>query len=131
MDPQSIGELELQVWRFVSDRGGATVAEVAHEFAQRRGSARTTILTVMGRLRSKKLLMRRRSGGSFRYFSKHSKSHLLKSLVARFADQVLGGSLDPFIAYLVRDARLTDAQLRELRTFVDSIDRSRKEGNEK
>ena len=64
MDPQSIGELELEVWRFLADGGGATVAEVAHEFSQRRGSARTTILTVMERLRSKRLLTRRRAGGS-------------------------------------------------------------------
>lgn len=130
METDSLGELELEVWRHVADKGGATVADVAREFAQRRGLARTTLLTVMERLRRKRYLTRRRDGGSFRYFSTKPKEQLLRSLVARFADQVLGGSLDPFVAYLVRDAKLNDQQVAELRKLLDALERQKKSRGE-
>ena len=44
---------ELSVFRHVADRAPVSVGQVAEEFAEREGLARTTILTVMERLRQK------------------------------------------------------------------------------
>jgi predicted transcriptional regulator len=129
MDPDSIGELELEVWRFVADHPDATVGEVARYFAASRGLARTTLLTVLERLYRKKYLRRRRDGRLFRYSSSGSKAKFLQTLVARFTDRVLGGSLDPFVAYLMSDARLTDAQLSDLRKLVDSMEKKKSQGD--
>jgi predicted transcriptional regulator len=126
----SLGELELQVWRYVADRQGVTVADVAGEFARRRSLARTTILTVMERLRSKRYLRRNRAGGSYRYFTSRSKARFLQSLVGQFLDRAMGGSLDPFVAYLMQDAKLTDQQLQELKKFVEESVRWRKEDSQ-
>jgi predicted transcriptional regulator len=126
----SLGELELQVWRYVADRQGVTVADVAGEFARRRSLARTTILTVMERLRSKRYLRRNRAGGSYRYFTSQSKARFLQSLVGQFLDRAMGGSLDPFVAYLMHDAKLTDQQLQELKKFVEESVRRRKGGSQ-
>jgi predicted transcriptional regulator len=127
--PDSIGELELQVWRYVADHPGVTVADVAGEFARQRSLARTTILTVMERLRTKRYLRRHRAGGSYQYFTRRSKSRFLQSLVGQFLDRALGGSLDPFVAYLMHDAKLTDKQFRELKQFVEESKRRRKRGS--
>jgi predicted transcriptional regulator len=125
----SIGELELEVWRYVADHPGITVADVALEFARRRNLARTTILTVMERLRSKRHLRRNRAGNANRYFASQSKARFLKSLVRQFLDRAMGGSLEPFVAYLMQDAKLTDRQLEELKKFVDKSVRRRKGGS--
>jgi predicted transcriptional regulator len=126
MPAESIGELELEVWRYVADHSGITVADVAREFAGRRGSARTTVLTVMERLRHKRHLGRRRVDGSYQYFSLKPKAQFLQTLVGRFLDRTLGGSLDPFVAYLVENAELSDRQLRELRKLVEEAEKKRK-----
>jgi predicted transcriptional regulator len=116
------------VWRYVADHADSTVGEVARHFAASRGLARTTILTVLERLFRKHYLRRRRDGRLFRYSSTGSKAKFLQTLVARFTDRVLGGSLDPFVAYLVSDARLNTDQVSELRRLIDSMDQKKDKG---
>ena len=128
MEPQSLGDLELEVLQFVAEHRGISVADVAREFAGRRGLARTTILTVMERLRTKGQLSRRQVGSSFHYFSRQSKAKLLHSLVSRFMDRALGGSIDPFVAYLMGDVELTDEQIAELRRVVEQAERKKRKG---
>ena len=43
---------------------------------------------------------------------------MLRSLVRDFAQRVLGGSSEPFMAYLLEDAELSDAEIEDLRKFV-------------
>jgi predicted transcriptional regulator len=125
MDPDSIGELELEVWRYVADHPDVTVGEVARHFAAARGLARTTLLTVLERLFRKHYLRRRRDGRLFRYSSSGSKAKFLQTLVGRFTERVLGGSLEPFVAYLVSDAKLTDEQVAELRRLVEAMEQNK------
>ena len=128
MEPDSLGELELEVLQFIAEHRGISVGDVAREFAARRGSARTTLLTVMERLRNKGHLSRRRIGSSFQYFSRKSKAKLLQSIVGRFMDRALGGSIDPFVAYLMGDVHLTDKQLAELRKVIELAERKKGKG---
>jgi predicted transcriptional regulator len=128
MGSETLGELQLEVWRHIADQDGATVAEVAREFAKRRGLAKTTILTVMERLRKKEYLSRKRDGNVWRYFTRKQKAQFLRSLVGRFMDQSLGGSLDPFIAYLLHDAELTEDQSLALKQFVEQMEPKKKGG---
>jgi predicted transcriptional regulator len=43
----TIGEQELDLLRYIADRGGATVGEVAAAYGEGRGLARSTVLTMM------------------------------------------------------------------------------------
>src|SRR5215469_287212 len=95
-----LGHLELDVLRYIADHHPITVREVAAHFAETSGQARTTVLTVMERLRSKGYLARRRADGAHQYRPKISKAELLDGLVGDFVEGVLGGSISPFIAYL-------------------------------
>jgi predicted transcriptional regulator len=117
----NMGELELAVWRHIAE-DGATVTEEARHFAETRGLARTTILTVMERLRIKKYLTRKRVGKSWRYFLRKSRPEVLLELVRKFTAITLGGSIDPFMTFLVRDAKLTEAQLQELKQLVEKTE---------
>ena len=46
MQKPPLGELQLEILRFISDRGPLSVGEVAALFGEPRGLARTTILIV-------------------------------------------------------------------------------------
>ena len=50
---ERLGRLELDVLRYVADHHPISVREVAAHFAAASGQARTTVLTVMQRLRGK------------------------------------------------------------------------------
>ena len=62
-----IGDQELALLRFINDRAQATVAEAVEGFGQPRGLARSTVLTMMDRLRRKGHLSRRTVNGVYLY----------------------------------------------------------------
>ncbi|MHC4993283.1 MAG: BlaI/MecI/CopY family transcriptional regulator [Planctomycetota bacterium] len=66
---QSLGELELEILKVVWARQPCTVSDVVDVLAERRGSARTTVLTVMQRLLGKGFLRRRLQDGVHLYSS--------------------------------------------------------------
>jgi len=120
---------ELSVFRHVADRAPVSVREVAEEFAEREGLARTTILTVIERLREKGYLKRRKSAGIYRYSATIPKKDVVRSLVRDFAERVLAGSPQPFVAYLAEDAQLSDAEVEQLSHLVRTLEQRRKGGS--
>jgi len=114
----SIGEQELTLLRHIADAGSVTVGEAADAFGAPRGLARSTVLTMMERLRLKGHLARRLADGVYRYRARASSAELLKSAVQRFVERNLDGSVSPFLAYLSEAGRLSDEELRELEEIV-------------
>lgn len=121
---KTIGDQELALLQYIAGRGGVTVGLAAEEFGIPRGLARSTILTMMERLRNKGRLDRRRVAGVFRYVSREPVSALLKGVVRAFVEGTLGGSVSPFVAYL-NDQTLTAEELRELEGVVSKLKASR------
>ena len=122
-----VGSQELALLTFIADRDGATVGEVAEGFGVSRGLSRTTILTMMERLRKKHRLTRRRVAGVFRYSSPHSRGAVLREAVEHFVERSLGGSVSPFVAYLADSTEVTDQELAELQRLVASLKQQRKQ----
>ena len=121
-EPQKIGTAELEVLRFIQEHHPVTVREVADHFATSKGQVRTTLLNVMERLRKKGFLARKKTDGVFRYSPRVARAELLNRLVRDFVERTLGGSVAPFMAYLVRDADLSGDELRELKRIVRELE---------
>lgn len=122
---ETIGRKEMEVLQYVADYQPVSVREVANHVAATSGKARTTVLTVMERLRQKGYLIRRKKGGIYRYSPRQSQADVLRSLVADFVREALGGSVSPFVAYLAEDAELDDQQLKELGRLVADLESRR------
>ena len=118
MADTTIGEQELALLRHIADSGGVSVAEAVESFGSSRGLARSTVLTMMERLRRKGHLGRRLAGGVYRYRARSTSADLLKRAVGRFVDRNLGGSLSPFLAYLSESTDVSESELRELEELV-------------
>ena len=104
-----------------------SVVEAAQHFAVTRGYARSTVQTIMERLRSKDHLTRRKSRGVYRYSARVGRADLLQALVHEFVGGALGGSVSPFVAYLASGAKLGDEELNELAQLVEQLQSQRKE----
>lgn len=126
MSEISIGEQELALLRHVADTGGATVGEVADTFGAERTLARSTVLTMMERLRKKGHLVRKLDGGVFRYRARETSAELLQGAVGRFVERHLGGSVSPFAAYLSDAGDISDDELKELSDVVSRLKSRRK-----
>jgi predicted transcriptional regulator len=125
---QTLGEHELAMLRYVAEHSPLTVGEAAKSYGADRGLARTTVLTMMERLRVKGYLARAQVGGVWSYSLKIDHEDLLTSVVGDFVQRSLGGSLSPFVAYLANSGRLNEREISELRRMVESLESEEVEG---
>lgn len=124
---KSIGDQELALLRFVSDQGRATtVGRAAEGFGQPRGLARSTVLTMMERLRKKGHLSRRQVDGVYHYVPRTAPGAAVRQAVQTFVDRTLGGSITPFVTYLAERERLSDDELAELEALLATLQRDRR-----
>lgn len=126
MSERTIGDQELALLNWVAGRRGASVGEAAEEYGGPRGLARSTVLTMMERLRRKGYLERRRVEGVYRYSATRPAGETMRGVVASFVERTLGGSLSPFAAYLAEAESVSPAELAELERIVARL-RSRQE----
>jgi predicted transcriptional regulator len=116
--PRYFSPAEWEMLQYIMEHDPITVREVAVRFASTHGYARTTVLTMMERLRGKGYLTRRKEGGVNRYSPSEPRPDLLQGLVRDFVQKALGGSVSPFVAYLGKEARLKPEELNELKQLV-------------
>jgi len=119
---KTVGEKELQLLRYIADHQPVSVREVADHAAATAGIARTTVLTVMERLRAKGFLHRRKSHGIYRYECTVPRAQLMRQLVGEFVERVLDGSVGPFVAYLSESEHLSTDEVAALRALVEAAE---------
>ncbi len=128
-DPKAaLGSTEIEILRYVGDHHPISVGEMAEHMALASGQARTTVLTIMERLRRKGHLTRRRMAGVYRYAPKIPKCDLLRGLVQSFVQTTLGGSVSPFVAYLAENESLSDDDVAALKQLVQDLEQQRQGG---
>jgi predicted transcriptional regulator len=126
MKRSTLGNQELLLLTYLADHTPITVSEAAESFGKDHGLARTTILTMMERLRHKGRLTREQVKGINQYNLSESKSDLQRGLVSDFFQRAMGGALEPFVSYLTHDAELTEQEIEALHTMVEHLDARRK-----
>lgn len=127
---KTIGDQELALLRYVAEEGRVSVGQVAEGFGAPRGLARSTVLTMMERLRQKGHLDREPADGVYRYFSPLPSGEVMRGAVRSFVEKTLSGSVSPFVAYLTETAEVSsvsDSELAELEELVARLKSKRKE----
>jgi len=128
-DPKApLGSTEIEILRYISDHYPISVGQAAGHVAQTTGQARTTVLTIMERLRRKGYLTRKRVGGVYRYLPKIPKHELLHGLVKTFVDTTLGGSVSPFVTFLSEGGPISRGDMEVLKRLVHDMENRRKGG---
>jgi predicted transcriptional regulator len=127
MSKPTIGDQELALLHYLSEHQAASVGEVAAGFGEPRGLARSTVLTMMERLRGKRYLKRRQLRGMFRYSTATAPKEAMRSAVGSFVEKTLSGSVSPFVAWMSERAEVSDRELSELEALVAKLQMKRKE----
>ena len=127
-DKPHLGEQEFEVLRYIDKNGPLAARDVVEAVGAERQLARTTILTVIERLRKKGYLKRRRNKeGVFVYVSSEPHAELMQDLVRQFVDRMLGGAVSPVIAYLASVKRLPEEDLAEMQKLVEELKAKRED----
>ncbi|RUL74925.1 BlaI/MecI/CopY family transcriptional regulator [Dyella choica] len=127
MAKASIGDQELALLHYLAEHENGTVGEVAADFGEARGLARSTVLTMMERLRTKGYLKRHHVAGVYRYNTATGPNEALSNAVGQFVEKTLSGSLSPFVAWMSQKGEVSDNELAELEALVSQLQSRRKE----
>ena len=127
MRRKTIGDQELALLQYIAGQGDASVGEVAAAFGESRGLARSTVLTMMERLRAKAYLKRKQVDGVYRYSTTAQQDDVVRNAVGSFVEKTLQGSVSPFVAWMSQRTEVSDGELAELEALVATLQSKRKE----
>ncbi|WP_201314294.1 BlaI/MecI/CopY family transcriptional regulator [Dyella sp. EPa41] len=127
MGKATIGDQELALLQYIAEHSNASVGEVAAGYGEPRGLARSTVLTMMERLRGKAYLRRRQVQGVYRYSPATGPGEVMRSAVGQFVEKTLSGSVSPFVAWMSERGQVSDSELAELEALVVQLQTRRKE----
>ena len=130
MGNKTIGDQELALLQYIAEQGDASVGEVAAAFGESRGLARSTVLTMMERLRAKAYLQRKQVDGGvgvFRYSTTARQDDVVRNAVGSFVEKTLQGSVSPFVAWMSQRTEVSDNELADLEALVATLQSNRKD----
>ncbi len=111
---------ELQIMKVVWDQGAATVKEVCDTISQKKATAYTTILTLMGILEEKGALMHSRSGRAYVYKPILSRQQATRNQVHDVLTRFFDGSPEKLIANVLENEVKAPEQLGYVRDLLES-----------
>lgn len=123
----SPGELELL--QILWDRGSVSLSEV-HELLDR-NVGYTTVQTRLNRLVDKGWVGKEKVGKQpTRYLAVLEPEAVRETQVDHFVEHAVQGSVVPLVAHLVQGAKLTPAELAELKQLLKDVERRQKSAAE-
>jgi len=111
---------ELQIMKVVWDRGVATVKQVCDAICQKKATAYTTILTLMGILEEKGALIHSRSGRAYVYRPLLSCQQATQNQVHDVLTRFFDGSPEKLIASVLENEITAPEQLESVRNLLES-----------
>ena len=120
MNPDSLGERELDVMTVLWQRASGTVAEVQDALGAK--LAYTTVLTILRNLETKGFLRRVEEGRAHRYFPKVKQRAAQRRALRRLIDTLFLGSPEALLTQLVDDHELTPDELRRIARRLSKTD---------
>jgi BlaI family transcriptional regulator, penicillinase repressor len=120
-DLPELSRLELAIMDVVWELGDCSSAEVIAEFTKRRRLAETTIRTVLANVRKKGYVepvptIER----GFRLRARVSRDAVAGRTLRGLVSSLFGGSPRQAIAFLLKDERFDEAELKEIRRLLDA-----------
>jgi predicted transcriptional regulator len=120
---QLLPEAEMEILAVLEARGEAEAREIRDALASYRPMRHASVLTLLGRLEAKSLVTRRKAdvGKAYIYSTTRSTQPLLGRFVQRMVRRIFANDSASLVAALFESKPPTDAELRQIRALVDSM----------
>lgn len=119
LDSVTLTRQELQIMRIVWDRGAATVREVRDAISQKKATAYTTILTLMGILEVKGVLTHVKAGRAYIYRPLLSRQQATRNHLRDMVMRLFDGRADKMIESVLNEMPLPE-QVATLHSLLNS-----------
>jgi len=116
---------ELRVMKALWEVGTGTVAEVRTELGKRgQELAYTTVMTLLGRLATKRAVVADKTREPFVYRPVHRRESVLRDRLRDFVREVFDGQAASLVLNLVEDESLSRAELRAIERRIAEAERA-------
>jgi BlaI family penicillinase repressor len=114
-----LGQLQRAVIEVVWNLGEASVHQVRKELASKKKLAYTTVLTAMQKLEKAGWLRHRTEGKVYIYSPTRTREQAGEKSVRKFVERMFDGDALLMFQHLMRQSKLSDKELQELRKMID------------
>ena len=114
-----LGELQRAVIEIIWDLGAGSVHQVRKLLVRRKKPAYTTVLTAMQKLEKAGWLRHRTQGKSYLYLPTRTREQAGARSVRKFVERMFDGDAVLMFQHLMRESKLSDSELRELREMAE------------
>ncbi|MBX3734986.1 MAG: BlaI/MecI/CopY family transcriptional regulator [Verrucomicrobiae bacterium] len=122
---RTLTDAELRIMEVIWKQGSATVGEVAEALSGKDGSAYTTILTLMGILRTKGYLSCRKDGRVQVFTPRVDRAAAARKAVQQLLKKFFAGSPGELVLSFLRTDELSLEELEELKRRIQDTPDSR------
>lgn len=121
-----LGSLQSEVMELIWEREEATVAQLVEAIGKRRSITYTTALSAVQKLAKKGWLKHRTEGRAYVYSAAKKRTDVGRSKLSELLKTAFSGDPSLLLSNLIDEARLSDADLAELRKLIDERRKAKK-----
>ena len=121
-----LGQLQRAVIEVVWNLGEASVHQARKELGRKKKLAYTTVLTAMQNLEKAGWLRHRTEGKVYIYSPTRTREQAGGKSVRKFMERMFDGDALLMFQHLMRQSKLSDEELQELRKMIDAKRKERK-----
>jgi BlaI family transcriptional regulator, penicillinase repressor len=114
-----ISEAEWEVMKVLWDRSPRTANDIVEVLSKRASWQRETIRTLINRLVQKKAVRFEKKGRQHHYYPGVAEGECIKDQTRSFLRRFRGGAIEPMLAALVEEERLSAEQIARLKDILD------------
>jgi len=128
---QDLPEAELEVLACLWNAGAMTAGEIRTQLQPYRPMAHGSVLTLLNRLSTKKLVKRERSGQgkSFAYRAARNAGPTQRHILRKLKQRIFGGSSVAMVASLLESHPTSPEELQELKALLEQFEQQNEFGS--
>jgi BlaI family penicillinase repressor len=120
MGETQLGRMQFRIMQVLWDRGRASAREVTDSLNGAELVAHSTVQTLLRQLEAKGAVGHEAEGRTFLFFPKLKEDKVKRTATRDLLERVFGGNVGSLVAHLLKDERLSRAELDELRRMLDT-----------
>jgi BlaI family transcriptional regulator, penicillinase repressor len=119
MGEAQLGRMQFRIMQVLWDRGRANAREITEALNASEPVAHSTVQTLLRQLEAKGAVEHEAQERTFVFFPKLKEDRVKRTAAREVLDRVFGGNVGSLVAHLLKQERLSRAEVDELRRLID------------
>ena len=119
MGETRLGRMQFRILQVLWDRGRATARQITDSMKESEPVAHSTVQTLLRQLEAKGAVGHEAEGRTFVFFPKLKEDKVKRTATRDLLERVFGGSVGGLVAHLLKNERLSRAELEDLQRAID------------